>query len=185
MYYIVLFITLILIAPVFITAYFYFNVNEKRLYFALYLFGGIKLFSGYVKERIKGGVYVHLSNNKALIIDLSYLKKSRNNGNIIGVFSLVNLRIIVDVGILRFGELFISLFINKTLNVLFKIINDNKKSTSEVNVIYEELGFMGVKVKIILCFNLICILTELIANAINKGVSYVKAKSKLFKRRFS
>ena len=59
-------IGLILILPFVLTFYGYYNVEGKRLYFALYLYGKIKLISGYVKLRNKGGFYIHLSENKTL-----------------------------------------------------------------------------------------------------------------------
>ena len=61
-------IGLILILPFILTFYGYLSVKGKRLYFALYLFGKIKLVSGYLKRRDKGGFYIHLSENLAIII---------------------------------------------------------------------------------------------------------------------
>ena len=178
-------VVVILIAPIFLTAYFYYNAKNNRLYFAVYAFGVFKLLSGYVKGRVKGGIYIHLSNNNAVIFDLKAFKDSQNGPNIFNAITLTKVKIIADVGVKDFYVIYLSLILNKVASILYKILRFSGKISSQINVFSENLGLINVKIKLNLCFNMFCIVKSVIANAIYEGVSYVKAKSKRVKGKFS
>ena len=188
MVWIVFFVTVLLIIPFFITVYgCYFN-EEKRLYFALYLFGFIKIISGYVKTRSKGGFYIHLSDNIAFIIDYTTIKKLSGGPDLFSYVQLQFLYLVIDCGIKNAKLLFIINSILVTLRTIAKIsTNDGKitKITTDMNVYDTQESLKFIKIKTVLCFNAVCILQSLIANAKNIGEKYVKRKKKEFKRVYS
>ena len=75
----------ILIFPIITSLYFFVDFNAKKFYFAIYLFGLIKVFNGYVKVRDLKSVYLHASNNKAYIIDLTVFKNMQSGANYFNV----------------------------------------------------------------------------------------------------
>ena len=60
---------IILIFAISIKFYVLYRESDKRLYFAVFLFKNLKLFSGFICKRESGGLYLHLKN-KAYILTL-------------------------------------------------------------------------------------------------------------------
>lgn len=172
-------VAIIIVLPIIVSSYFYFNNNLKRLYFAIYIFGFIKLISGYFKVRNKGGFYLHLSKNKAIIIDFSIIKKLNGGPNYLSDFSINKLFIESDISIIKTKLLFSSIYLNYFTSIISKIIYESgymPEITSNLNIILDNDDIFSLKFKIIFSFNLVCILKSLIANAKNVGVKYVKQK---------
>lgn len=68
----ILIIFIILIFPIFINVKFHYSLQEKKMFYYINLFSFINLLSGYV-ERIEEGFAVHVTKNKAIIIEYSSL----------------------------------------------------------------------------------------------------------------
>ena len=179
---------LLLIFPFVLSVYAYYDVKLKRVYFAIYLFGKIKIISGYVKLRKKGGVYVHLTEDKALIIDINTLKKLSGGPDYLSNIQLSEVYLITDCGIKNINLLFLILTINSSIKN-YAIINDKSnvlpKIVSDLNVYNQIDALKSIKIKILLAFNLVCILKSIIANYKSVGVKYVKRKKREFKRVYS
>jgi hypothetical protein len=160
-------IGLILILPLILTFYGYLSVKGKRLYFALYLFGKIKLISGYVKLRDKGGFYIHLSDSKAIIIDINTLKKLSGGPNLFSDVEFDELYLITDLGVKNFSLLYTVLTVNsaiKNFACITKARGFLPKIISDLNIYNQNDGLKSIKIKFIFSFNLVCILKSIIAN---------------------
>lgn len=181
-------IGLILVFPFIVTAYFYYNFSNNKLYFAIFIFNKIKLFSGYFNKRSDGGFYIHLKDNYALIVDKNSLYKLKNGNNYFNKLEINLLYLIVDVGLKSVNLVmilsFLTTIISKISYVYYKN-NNLPKIITNLNVYESFLGVIGAKLKIIVSFNLICILQSVIANAISKGLNYVKRKKVNLKRKYS
>ncbi len=181
-------IVLILILPIILSMYGCYCVSQKRFYFAIYLFGFIKIFSGYVKSRAKGGFYIHLSENKAIIIDYNTIKKLSGGPNYFSKIQLKSLYVILDSGIKNINLLF---FIYSVMSAIknYAVISTNSgkitKIKTDINVYNTQETIKYIKIKAVLMLNLICILQSIIANAKVVGEKYVKRKKKQFKRIYS
>lgn len=181
-------VALLLIFPFVFSVYGYYVTNFKRLYFALYLFGKIKVISGYIKLRKKGGIYIHLTENKAIIIDINTLKKLNGGPNYINYFQFNSLYLIVDCGIKNLNILFIALSVIFRLKDYSKTLSENNKYPKiivDFNLYNENSNIKSIKFKLFGAFNLICILQSIIANYKSVGVKYVKRKKAKFKRVYS
>ena len=175
----------ILILPLVFSLYLYYDKLRKKLFFAIYIFGLVKVLSGYVSNRIKGGVYIHLSQKKAIIIKLSALKNIGNGPNYLTVINLSSIYFLIDVGIKSASILTVIYSIVKNVQSLSKLLNINGsliKIKTDLNVYPIDLSLISVKIKLKITFNLISILVLLIANYISKGIKNVKRKKFKFKR---
>ena len=75
----------------------YGDLNEKKLAFSLYLFGFIKLIGGYVSS-YRGGVAVHISEKKAILLPYSGMNEQRKKFKIFRSFRLISLEAAAETG---------------------------------------------------------------------------------------
>ena len=177
MLFILFIIVLIIILPIVLSLYLFLDFTNKKLYFGIYLFGFIKILSGYVNVRDKGGFYLHISNNKAIIIDNSTLQKIGGGTSFINAFQFSEIVLITDVSLNNIKLIFSILFVNKIGQIINKIIYSNNKLPkirSNVLILSDLEKVFNLKCKAVLSFNILCIVKSLIANSISKGVSYAK-----------
>lgn len=73
-----------IIFPFFLSGSFFYDKNSARLNFRIALFGVIKLASGYAKLNGKE-IFVHLSEKKAFVFDLTKYRPSGNLKNFLSV----------------------------------------------------------------------------------------------------
>ena len=184
MYIAVFLIGLIVIFPFVLSIYVYYNAKAKRVYFAIYLFNKIKFTSGYIKIRSKGGFYVHLSEEKALIIDINTLKQITGGPDFLKYIEIDQVYIISDYGVKDINLLFFILAIDRAFKNYLKI-NNCANFRSDLNVFNKNEGIISIKIKFLCSFNLICILNSIFANYKSVGASYVKRKKREFKRAYS
>ncbi len=181
-------VTLLLIFPFVFSFYGYYSVFEKRLYFAIYFFAKLKVISGYIKLRNKGGVYIHLSEEKAIIIDFNTLKKLKGGPDFLSDFQFSSIYFIVDSGIKNTNLLFVTLSVVFGVKKFAKVLYENGKLPNIVvdfNLYEENTAIKSIKFKINGAFNIICILQSIIANYKSVGAKYVKRKKAKFKRVYS
>ena len=76
--------------PVVQTLNAYGDLNAKKLTFSLYLFGFIRLIGGYVTS-YKGGVAVHVSKKKAILLPYSGMDDERKKFAFVRTFHLLSL----------------------------------------------------------------------------------------------
>ena len=62
----------VLLLPIVLSIHLYLDVGEKKLYFGVYVLRVIKLFGGYAAP-VRGGVAVHLSRRKAVLLPYAEL----------------------------------------------------------------------------------------------------------------
>ena len=171
-------IIIILFLPIFLSVYLYYEGLDKRLYFAIYLFSFIKILDGYIKIRKLGGFYIHVTEEKAIILDYkSILNFEKGSFNIQSALSLVNFNLITDIGIKSFNTITIFLFFKTLTNILGKVFTCTKpyfELKNNLNIIDVNENLINIKCSFTLYFNIFCILLKLIANVIKRGTKYVK-----------
>lgn len=73
------------------------DLASKKLAFSLYLFGFVKLAGGYVTS-YRGGVAVHLSEKKAVLLPYSGMNEERKKFKIFRSFRLISLETSAETG---------------------------------------------------------------------------------------
>ena len=162
---------LILLVPIFITTYFYYDNSVKKLYFSLFIFGFIPIISGYLTKRNKGGFYLHLKN-KAIIFDEQLFKSFKGgDGGIVKAFSIRKAYLILDVGVKNLNTIFIA---NSFFTVLSSVYSVIKSTSSGVelektlNIYCDNTEFKAFKLKLVVFFNFLSIGFVIIANYKNR-----------------
>ena len=94
--YIVLAAALLLIAPIFLKAYLFYDKDAKKVYFLLTI-DKLSLIGGY-GEKVKEGIALHLSEKKAVIVSLRSLVGMRSQFNLRKDYSIRKIRLITECG---------------------------------------------------------------------------------------
>ena len=171
----VLYFTLILILifilffPIVVTVYVYFDTKNKKLYFAIYIFKILKIFSGYACVRKKGGFYIHFKN-KAVIIDKNTFKNFNGNAGIIKYVQPLSFFAVSETGCDEFSLFFLSI-IRAAFGVLYAVLKNNMPFIDlrlDCNVYTYKKGICDLKTEASFCFNVFCIIMGTFAEIINK-----------------
>jgi hypothetical protein len=177
--------TFILIVPLVFSVYFHFEKSLNKGYFAIYIFGFIRLVSGYVCRRKDGGLYVHFSDKKALILQLYFIKKLESDFSFLSVISINNIYLSTSIGFKSAMLLTFATTLTTAIQTTSKIIEDNgygKRVVADLIVYNEDKLLKSMKMKFKFSFNLISIVIIFIANYISKVKSNVKGKKIKFKQ---
>ena len=172
MVYLAFFIVLILILPLTFTVYAFFDYKSKRLFIALYLFKYIKLISGYINVRQKGGFYFHLNDNKVIILNKDILNKFKDKPNFLPKLTVLNVYSVIDSGVKSQNWLsFLFLFYLALINVNCFISNEIRYIglKTDLNLLNSSENFKSLKLKFTFSFNLVGILCKIIGSLVNKG----------------
>lgn len=171
--------TFILIVPLAFSVYFHFEKSLNKVYFAIYVFGFIRLVSGYISKRKLGGFYVHLSSKKALILQLNSILKLESDFSFLSVISINNIYLSTSIGFKSATLLTFATTLTTAIQTTSKIIEDNgygKRVVADLIVYNEDKLLKSIKMKVKFSFNLISIVIIFIANYISKVKNNVKGQ---------
>ncbi len=171
-------IVCLLIFPIITSLYFYVDFTLKKVYFAIFLFGKLKLISGYLKVRDNTSVYLHVSDSKAFIVDLSYIKKMSNGSNFSKIFNVDLFDVYIESSLLYPNITFMLLSFYNVLSPLFLQFDKLYGVKINFNLLIDDSknSINSLKFKIRIQFNLFSIVLRLIANIISVGENNVKRK---------
>ena len=185
MVFLAIFVTIIFL-PIYISVYLYYDNKGKRLYFAIYLFNFVKILDGYVNRRKNGGVYVHVTETKAYVIDSELIKQLEGGSiNVFPTLTLKNLTITLDIGN-KNGQIVSILFVIFSLIIKCGRVIEHElpylNLVTNLNIHDVNENFLALKSKTVICFNLFCILIKIFANLIKRGKQSAKKFAKTWKR---
>ena len=87
----------VLFLPIVIKTDAHYDMNRKKFGFSVFIFGAIKLFGGYIGT-YKGGIALHLSRKKAVLIPYSKMNSQRKRFSFIKTFRPVVFRLTTETG---------------------------------------------------------------------------------------
>lgn len=87
----------ILFLPIFIKTDAHYDMNRKKFGFSVFAFGCIKLVGGYIGT-YKGGLALHLSSKKAVLIPYSKVNSERKRFSFVKTFRPVVFRLTTETG---------------------------------------------------------------------------------------
>lgn len=87
----------VLLLPIVLSIHLYLDVGEKKLYFGVYVLRVIKLFGGYAAP-VRGGVAVHLSRRKAVLLPYAELFAAGKKFEIARGFAVADAAVLLEIG---------------------------------------------------------------------------------------
>lgn len=175
----VLIFAVILIFPIFLNFDFVIKNDLKRLWFGFHLYGIIKIFGGYA-ERINGGFAIHLSKNKAIILNYSEIFGAQKKIKPLKDYHFIRFYSLLEIGSetdeeKAFAAAFITSYFGETAGRYLGIEKPYLKIQNDVNLFMREdvfnFYFSGTVVfnLLMICLSIIKICTGKIVYAFGKG----------------
>ena len=159
-------IIVLLFFPIYVKTDGHYDMNGRKLAFSVSLYKIFKVFGGYIAT-YKGGLAVHVSSKKAILIPYKDLNNERKRFSVIRTFRLKGLNVTVETGpeyLLHVGSMQI------LLRIIFFAMG-GKKEKIENNVWLTDGDILRISLNFIVRFNLFIILRNFI--------KYLKEKIKL------
>ena len=156
---------MVFIFPLFLNIHAAIIGKNKKFYVGIYLFGIIKILSGYA-EKISDGFAFHLSNKKALIFNRKSLLTARKSIKPFMDYHSIKIKTVAELGsvdneIAPFAAVFAASFINSFLVWFFALKKPYLKIENEFNVYRNENVFNAFCTSVFV-FNFLMILISII-----------------------
>ncbi|PWM70877.1 MAG: hypothetical protein DBX59_09935 [Bacillota bacterium] len=177
--YIVFAVSLLLILPIFANLYFFYDKDIKKFFFLLTV-DRIALFGGY-GERIKGGVALHLSENKAVIFSFKSIFGMRSQFSLRKDYYIRKIGVLTECGSENAPQ--IPFIYALSGNIFAKIFGAVSRETGcettfqNDTVLYEDDTVFKISLRVNAVFNLftVCItLAKIILRKLEKWIMKTK-----------
>ena len=148
---------LLLFTPIYLHMNAHYDMNRKKLAFTTNAYRAIKLIGGYVAT-YKGGVAVHISKKKAILIPYTEMEGERKRFSFLKTFRLKSLSLTTETG----AEY---LFQMALLQILFRVyffLQGGQKEKLENNLWLTDGDVLRISANIVLRFNIYIILRNII-----------------------
>lgn len=134
-----------LIFPFYASFNVYYSLDLKKVCFGIYLFGFIKLVGGYI-EKVKDGVAIHVSENKAYIITYKNLFNMGKKVKPLRDYHLINFNTIIEFGmengiIYSSTTAFVLNYINSLMRWLLTNVKPHVNIDNKINIYEAEDKF--------------------------------------------
>lgn len=176
MLYVFALLLIIFIFPLILTIYIYFDTKIEKVFFAVYIFGFIKIVDGYITKRDLGGVYIHFKN-KAIIVDEFNFNSIQGGKSVFKLLQVIAFDSYINLSTNSFSLYYLTILLNFIKNITFNFLNSRLILQTPKASVDLTLGQFELQVKwrVKILFNLFCITYYFITNYIIKGVQNVKA----------
>lgn len=117
--------------PIYIEGDAYYDVNGRKLGFILKAYKAIKIFGGYVAT-YRGGLAVHISPKKAILVPYSDLENERKRFSFVQTFRLKTFSLTTETGVEYFLPVSFFQIIAKTVTPVISTIKKTKRVYSRL-----------------------------------------------------
>ncbi len=162
---------IVLIFPIFLNVNIVFNFKYKKVFFALKIFGIIKILSGYI-EISKNDVLIHISDKKAILIEFIDLDGVKKSFKPFMDYHFISLRTLTELGDNENRIIpFFSTFILNYIESILKWLLINRKPYVNFNNYYniyeseDKKAFFG---KALITLNFLMIIISVIKILVEK-----------------
>ena len=159
-FFVVLMITIILIFlffPIYLETNAHYDMNRRKFAFVIYANKIIRLFGGYVAT-YSGGLALHTSKDKAILLPYSELNKERKRVSIIRTFRLKSLCITMETG----AEYFMQIAVLQEIFQWVFLIMGGKREKLERNLWLTDGDVLRISVTFVIRLNLYMIVRNFI-----------------------
>ena len=162
---------LLLFFPIIMDTDIHGDLNKKKLTFLVRLYGKIKLFGGYATA-YKGGVALHLSNDKALLKPFNQMNDERKRFSFIKTFKPIEFTLTTETGA---EYLFYVAAVHAALRIYFFAIGGEKENI-ENNLWLTDGDVLRVSLHSAVFFNVYILLSNLFKAIKEKIKTYARKK---------
>ena len=163
----------LLFVPIIIEGDVHYDMNRRKFGFAVFLYKAIKLVGGYAAT-YKGGIALHVSPKKAILIPYSEVEKERKRFSFVKTFRLIAFTLTTETG----AEYLLPVSIaHATLRTLFFIIG-GKKEKVENNLWLTDGDVLRVSLNCVTYFNLFMLICAFIKFLKEKLIILWRTKTK-------
>lgn len=150
-------VILLLFCPIVIETNVHYDMNRKKFGFCVFLYGFIKLLGGYAAT-YRGGIALHVSPQKAILIPYSQMDSERKRFSFVRTFRLISLILTTETG----AEYLLPVSIAHTfLRAYFFIIGGDKEKI-ENNLWLTDGDVLRISLNCVIYFNLFILVKNLI-----------------------
>ena len=168
-----LIVVMILFFPIYLETDAHYDMNRRKLGFAVYVYKRIPLVGGYIST-YPGGIALHISKKKAILIPYEKLNSERKKFSIVKTFRLKSFNLTTETGA---EYLFFTAFAHAFLRTVF-FIKGGEKEYIENNLWLTDGDVLRISLNSLLYFNLYILLKSFIKFCKEKIQIYVGKKSK-------
>lgn len=155
-----------LFLPIFLRVDLHYDMNRRKFAFAVYLFKIIRVLSGYIAT-YTGGIAIHLSTKKAIVIPYRQLSSERKRISLMRIFRLQSLTLTTETG----AEYLLGVALAHTFFRIYFFAQGGKKENLENNFWLTDGDILRISASIVLRFQLYDVLVKLF--------QYIKEKMKI------
>ena len=150
-------VAFLLFFPIVIESDTHCDVNRKKFGFAVFAFKRIKLVGGYITT-YQGGIALHISKKKAILIPYSQMNSERKRFSVIKTFRLISFNLTTETG----AEYLLPIaFAHTALRAYFFAIGGDKDKI-ENNLWFTDGDTLRVSLNFVIFFNLYILLKNFI-----------------------
>ena len=158
-------IYIILIFPIFVNIHAFFCKKTGKLYFGIYVFGVIKIISGYA-HTCAGGYVIHLSDKKAVFTPYSSIFEIKNTVAPLKDYHVIKLDWFIEIGSIDSVVLPLSAaYCLNFFNTIAKKITFELKPYVKINngiAVYEDKEIFNFYIKSVVVLNILMLLISII-----------------------
>lgn len=159
--------------PVYLETNAHYDMNGRKFSFSINAYKLIKLLGGYIAT-YQGGLALHVSPKKAILIPYSEMNDKRKRFSVIHTFRLKTLIVTAETG----AEYLIPVALAQSVFRIYFFAMGGKKEKLENNLWLTDGDTLRVSVNFIIRFNLFIILRNFLKFLKEKIRYYVRQKSK-------
>ena len=139
----------LLFFPITIETDIHFDMNRKKLAFAVFFYRVLKLIGGYA-DTYKGGVALHVSPKKAILVPYSQMDSERKKFSFIKTFRLISFRLTTETG----AEYLFPVSVAQTFLRAYFFATGGKRDKIENNLWLTDGDVLRISLNCVLFFNL-------------------------------
>lgn len=166
----VLGILIFFFTPIFIKTDSHYDMNRKKLGFSLFIFGFIKILGGYIGT-YKGGLALHLSEKKAILVPYNKLNSERKRFSFIKTFRIITFNVTIETG----AEYLLPISLTQTLMRTYFLSMGGDVNKIKNNLWLTDGDVLRISLRSVLAFNLYIL--------IKNFIKFIKEKIKILWRK--
>jgi len=147
----------VLFFPIIFHSYQHFDLNKKKMGFAVFLYGKIKIIGGYATS-YPNGLALHVSPKKAIVFPYAQMNNERKRFSVLKTFDLQSVILTIETGA---EYLFLTSMVHAILRTYF-FARGGKKEKIENNLWLTDGDVLRASFRFVMRFNLFILLCDLI-----------------------